>query len=134
MSESVSRRRAPHAQLVTDLAIMGNLALTDAEKADLERVGSLPYRFSSLYCQQCRQCVPQCPHRLDIPTLMRGYMYAYGYRSLSRAREALEHAEVAALPCKECAACPVRCAVGFDVRAKAIGLLRFLDLPVGFAV
>lgn len=65
---------------------------------------------------------------------MRGYMYTHGYRSLSRAREALERSGLSELPCVECGACPVRCAVGFGVRARAIDLFRCLDLPVGFTV
>jgi len=113
-------------QLETDLAVMQNLALTDAEKSNLESVGALPYRFTSLFCQQCRRCVPQCPYRLEIPTLMRGYMYAYGYRSVSRARETLREAGLAALPCAQCSSCPVRCAVGFDVRSKALDLARII--------
>jgi aryl-alcohol dehydrogenase-like predicted oxidoreductase len=119
-------------QLETDLAVMENPVLTESEKKDLERVGSLPYRFSILFCQHCRQCVPQCPHRLDIPTLMRSYMYAYGYRNPARAKEALERIEVAELPCAGCDVCRVKCTVGFDVRAKAMDIFRLKAVPEGF--
>ncbi len=121
-------------QLEADLAVMENPALTEAEKKDLERVGSLPYRFSSLFCQHCRQCVPQCPRRLDIPILMRSYMYAYGYKNRARAREALERIDIAELPCAGCDVCRVRCAVGFDVRAKAMDIFRLKAVPEGFLV
>ena len=116
-------------QLEADLAIMGNLPLTEAEKADLERVGPLPYRFGHLFCQQCRLCVPQCPLGLEIPTLMRSYMYAHGYKNPAKAKEALEHLDLARLPCSGCATCHVRCAMGFDVRARAIDVFRLKDMP-----
>ena len=111
-------------QLEDDLAIMGNLPLTEAEKADLERIGSLPYRFGSLFCQQCRRCVPQCPFGLEIPSLMRSYMYAYGYKDPGKAREALERVELERLPCRDCPTCPVRCVMGFDVRARSRDIFR----------
>lgn len=119
-------------QLEADLAVMENPALTEAEKKDLERVGSLPYRFSSLFCQHCRQCVSQCPFRLDIPMLMRSYMYAYGYKRPARAKETLERIDIAELPCADCSVCRVRCAVGFDVRAKAMDIFRLKAVPEGF--
>jgi aryl-alcohol dehydrogenase-like predicted oxidoreductase len=121
-----------HEQLEADLAVMENPALNEAEKKDLEQVESLPYRFSSLFCQHCRQCVAQCPHRLDIPTLMRSYMYAYGYKKPARAKEALERIDIAGLPCADCEVCLVRCAVGFDIRAKAMDIFRLKAIPEGF--
>jgi predicted aldo/keto reductase-like oxidoreductase len=117
-----------YAQLETDLAIMGDLTLTEAEKADLERVRSLPYRLGSLFCQQCRQCVPQCPLGLEIPTLMRSYMYVHGYQDPFRAKEALEHVDLERLPCGDCSACRVRCVMGFDVRARSMDVFRLKDL------
>ena len=27
-------------------------------------------------CQQCQECIPTCPKGVDVPTLMRTYMYA----------------------------------------------------------
>ncbi|MEI2698194.1 MAG: aldo/keto reductase [Microthrixaceae bacterium] len=64
-------------QLNTDLAVLENLRMTDAERQDLAGAAKL----SGLYCQQCGTCAPQCPQDLPIPDLMRGYMYAAGYRT-----------------------------------------------------
>lgn len=38
-------------------------------------------KVTGLYCQQCEKCMRQCPANLEIPTLMRSYMYAYSYRN-----------------------------------------------------
>jgi predicted aldo/keto reductase-like oxidoreductase len=123
-----------HGQLQADLAVMENPVLTESEKKDLERVGSLPYQLSSHFCQHCRRCVPQCPFRLDIPTLMRSYMYVYGYKSPARAQEALKHMDITELPCAGCLHCRVRCTVGFDIRAKAMDIFRLKTGPEEFLV
>jgi predicted aldo/keto reductase-like oxidoreductase len=118
-----------HSQLEADLAIMGNLALTEREKADLERVGSLPYEFGSLFCQQCRKCVPLCPFGVEIPTLMRSYMYAHGYRDPVKAKETLQQLDLVRLPCGDCEVCHVRCVMGFDVRARSMDVFSLKHLP-----
>lgn len=48
-----------------------------------------------LYCQNCRSCISSCPKEVEIPSLMRAYMYAEGYGNLlqaERAAEVLPHA------------------------------------------
>jgi len=121
-----------YGQLRADLAILENPALTEDEKAGLEKMSRLPYIFSSLFCQQCGQCLPQCPRGLDVPTLMRSYMYAYGYKDPAKAKEALARADLASVPCGECASCRVRCSVGFNVRAKALDVIRLAGVPDDF--
>jgi len=109
-------------QLETDLAVMADLALTPAEKEDL-RPPEKTAR-AGLYCQQCDGCRGQCPAGLDVPTLMRGYMYAYGYRNLGAAKATLAEAGLAGSPCDDCATCRVTCRQGFDVRAKITDVAR----------
>ncbi len=119
-------------QLETDLAVMGNLALTSEEKADLDRMERLPYNFTSLFCQQCRQCIPQCPQRLEIPALMRSSMYAYGYGLPAKAKETLRRAGISAVPCEDCSSCRVTCAEGLDIRGKALDVIRLSEVPDDF--
>ena len=69
-------------QMEVDLAVMTDLHLTPAELKDLRSEG----QQAGLYCGQCGRCTGQCPAGLDIPTLMRGYMYAHGYRNLLAAQ------------------------------------------------
>lgn len=121
-------------ELETDLSVMaGPLELTDAERADLKLTGggSEP----GLYCAQCGSCSEQCPAGLDVPALMRSYMYAYGYRDLGKARGALAQAEFDALPCGECGSCRVNCPMGFDVKGRVEDIARLKALPedmIGF--
>ena len=104
---------------------MKDLAFTPEEERDL-RAGGLP-GFQGLYCQQCARCVGQCPARVDVPRLMRGYMYAVGYEEPEKTRRTLAGWTRADVACTHCDRCVVRCAVGFDVRARAREVARLLD-------
>jgi predicted aldo/keto reductase-like oxidoreductase len=105
-----------------DLSVMKDLAFSPEEERDLllgETLG-----LAGLYCQQCAQCLPQCPARLDIPTLMRGFMYAAGYQDPARARRTVQAELAAGVPCDRCGRCTVQCALGFDVRSRALAMAR----------
>ena len=117
-------------QLETDLSVMENPELTPEEKTELEK----SKQYSGLYCQQCEECRPQCPAGLDIPTLMRGYMYAYGYKNLQAAKETLDQIRLTHIACEDCASCHVRCAMGFDVRQRAMDVAMVRDIPESFLV
>jgi predicted aldo/keto reductase-like oxidoreductase len=119
-------------QMETALSVMEDLTLTPQEKADLKMGEKLA--MTGLYCSQCRQCLSQCPKKLDIPTLMRSYMYAYGYRNLAKAREAMERIDLFHLACNDCATCSVKCTMGFDVRDKIKDISRIKDIPAEFLV
>ena len=114
-------------QLDQDLAIMANLELTEDEKEDLKPPSE--GLSSGLYCQQCNQCVPQCPENIDIPTIMRSYMYAYGYSNLEHARKTLCSTGIQTFPCGDCKSCSVQCQMGFDVKTKILDIARLQDVP-----
>jgi predicted aldo/keto reductase-like oxidoreductase len=116
-------------QMMLDLTVMENLALTPEERADL-RLDEGSAR-AGLYCQQCGTCQEQCPSNVDIPTLMRGYMYAYGYKNMSLARSTVEELG-SRLPCLDCSSCNVRCPNGFDVPKKVQDIIRLKAVPVEF--
>jgi predicted aldo/keto reductase-like oxidoreductase len=119
-------------QMDLDLSVMENLELTPEEEADL-KIG-ISERLSGLYCAQCEKCVPQCRVGLDIPAIMRSYMYAYGYRSLAKAKEALQHIDLSLSPCRSCENCVVQCSMGFDVRDRILDIARINDVPDDFLV
>jgi predicted aldo/keto reductase-like oxidoreductase len=116
-------------QLETDLAVMEEIRLNEAEKRDLQKEASLP----GLYCQGCRECLGQCAAGLPIPELMRAYMYVYDYRNLEMARDLVVSLGLPSGVCGEgCSRCPVRCSVGFNVREKIRDIVRIRQIPPEF--
>lgn len=119
-------------QLDLDLSVMEDLTLTPREKADLQPPKDVT--LAGLYCQQCEQCVPQCPSNLEIPTLMRSYMYAYGYKNLEKARQTVELTDLSRVTCNNCTTCNVKCASGFNVKDRILDITRIKDIPQDFLV
>jgi predicted aldo/keto reductase-like oxidoreductase len=117
-------------QLQKNLSMIQNLKLSDQELKDLKLAGLVGE--PTLYCQQCRKCVPQCPHHLEIPTIMRSYMYAYGYKNAEQAYYTLADAGLSGNVCNNCETCNVKCASGFDVKSKIADIARLRDVPVDF--
>ncbi len=113
-----------------DLAVMENLALNDSEKEYLQKQASLP----GLYCQQCGECLRQCPQRLPIPELMRAYMYSYGYRNIRLAYDLATSLDLPKNICQDCGSCSVKCSVGFNVAGKIRDVARLQEVPSEFIV
>lgn len=112
------------------LSIMENFVLSPQEKADLQEEQNT--LATGMFCSQCEECLPQCPADLDIPTLMRSYMYAFGYNSPYKARKTLDHLDLANIPCANCTPCSVTCSSGFDVKGKIADIARIIDVPTDF--
>ncbi len=117
-------------ELEKNLAMIKDLKMSPQEFKDLGLAAMDPSR--SLYCLQCAKCVPQCAANLDIPTLMRGYMYAYGYGNAAHARHTLDASGVAGNPCRNCAVCGVACASGFDVKGRVQDVLKLKGVLAEF--
>jgi predicted aldo/keto reductase-like oxidoreductase len=117
-------------QLETDLSVMEDLTLTAEEKAYLE-LARLNHK-DSLFCQGCGTCLKQCSTAPDIPTLMRCYMYTYGYRDLAAAVRNIQSIKETPLPCADCASCVVQCPMGFDIKERALDIIRLRDFPPEF--
>jgi predicted aldo/keto reductase-like oxidoreductase len=114
-------------QLEADISIMEDLTLTPEETEYLKLV-----RFNhkeSLFCQGCGTCLKQCASAPDIPTLMRCYMYAYGYRDLALAVRNIKSVKDDPVACASCTSCAVNCPMGFNIKAKAEDIIRIRDLP-----
>jgi len=119
-------------QLETDLSVMADLTLTSDEKKYLEQA-RLNHK-KMLFCQGCGNCLKQCKSAPDIPTLMRCYMYAYGYRDLAAAVRNLEPIKEQAVACIDCAKCKVNCTSGFNIKERVQDIIRLRDFPREFFV
>jgi predicted aldo/keto reductase-like oxidoreductase len=120
-------------QLEEDLSVMEDLALSPQEQQDL-RLG-MNSAFSGLYCQHCGDCLEQCPHGFEIPTLMRSYMYVYGYKNLKAAKETMRAVGLSdGVPCQTCPTCTVNCSQGFDVGRRVRDVVRVAHVPDEFLV
>jgi aryl-alcohol dehydrogenase-like predicted oxidoreductase len=119
-------------QLETDLSVMEELTLTPEEKKDLELGCSAGLK--GLYCRQCGQCRDRCRYGLEIPAMMRSFMYVYGYGNLTAAKQALREVDLSDLPCRRCPECTVECTMGFDVRERIVDIARIGNVPEDFLV
>jgi uncharacterized protein len=114
-------------QLQKNLTMIKDLKMTEQEFKDLKLTAQLSE--TGLYCHQCKQCLPQCPGNLDIPALMRSYMYAYGYKNIEQAWYTLADTGFSK-QCESCKTCKVKCSAGFDIRKKINDISRLKDIPL----
>lgn len=118
-------------EMETALSVMEDLTLTPEERKDLKLDDT--GKRAGLFCPQCGDCLSQCDRDLDIPTLMRSFMYAYGYRDLAKAKNTVRHIDLSRVPCESCDACSVTdCRMGFDVRSKVRDIARIRQVPDDF--
>jgi hypothetical protein len=109
-------------QLKANLDVGRDITMTPQDMKDLK----LDKTTGGLYCQQCGACLSQCRQSLPVPSLMRGYMYAAGYRNIELARDVVAEAGVSGNPCGDCEACAVACAMRFDIKSRMTGLAEIL--------
>ncbi len=117
-------------QLQKNLSMINNLRMTEQDLKNLSLAGIETDK--GLYCQQCRQCIPQCQNHLDIPSLMRSYMYAYGYKNTEQAWHTLADIDLSGKPCEQCETCTVNCSARFDIKNKILDIARLKDIPEDF--
>jgi predicted aldo/keto reductase-like oxidoreductase len=115
-------------QLKEDWSVVTDIAITPQELKDLH----FGEQVAGLYCQQCGQCVAGCPKGLPIPDLMRGYMYAYGYRNLQAAHELVGSLDFEGEACGSCGSCSAVCAKGFDIADRVRDISRMRNVPGDF--
>jgi predicted aldo/keto reductase-like oxidoreductase len=117
-------------QLAQNFAIMSDLKLTEEEKRDLAPPSE--DLASGLFCQQCGECLPQCPLGVDIPTIMRSFMYAYGHNNLPHAKSTMMTTGLKTNPCSGCSTCNITCKMKFDIKKKIEDITRIIDIPQDF--
>lgn len=117
-------------QLIQDIEVMSDLNLTEEELQDLKPPSE--GLTSGIYCQQCGNCLSQCPNQVDIPAYMKSYMYAFGHHNFPHAKYTLESHGLKRYPCSDCSHCDVKCTMGFDIRNKIREISGILDIPQEF--
>ncbi|MDR1631372.1 MAG: aldo/keto reductase [Dysgonamonadaceae bacterium] len=103
------------------------------EAADEKYLAGLVEKNELLYCQNCGQCVEQCTKSLPIPTIMRAYMYNFGYKYAALSKETLESSTVNGNDCAGCTQCTVTaCPSGFKVAEKIAAITPIVNVPSYF--
>jgi predicted aldo/keto reductase-like oxidoreductase len=127
---SIVSGMAKFEELQQNLAMLKDIKITPQELKDLQL--AMNSDSPGLYCSQCMSCIPQCPHGVDIPSYMRSYMYAYGYKNLSLAQSCMNSLAPAQSICDTCNECAVTCPAGFDVQSKIRDIARLKEVPSEF--
>ena len=109
-------------QLDLNMGVMADLTLSEKEQRDLQMAASMQ---GTLFCQNCGFCIASCPHRVEVPKLMRSYMYAKGYGNYVQARTT-----IAELPkkkglniCRDCSSCSAVCRRGINIGSRVNSLI-----------
>jgi predicted aldo/keto reductase-like oxidoreductase len=102
------------------------------DDADKKYLAGLIEKNKLLYCQNCGQCVEQCTKSLPIPTIMRAYMYNFGYKYAALSKETLESSTVNGNDCAGCRQCKVTCPSGFKVAEKIAAITPIVNVPSSF--
>ena len=109
-------------QLDQNFSVARNLAYTDAEKNFL---ADKTFTAQAEFCVQCGQCRPDCPHQVEIPSLMRSHMYAVQYSNRQLAQDTMAAITVGRGldACSSCSVCKAKCRNTVNI-AKKIDYLK----------
>ncbi len=116
-------------ELEDNFDVNRDISMTPGEIKDLRLEEA---SMGGLYCFGCKECIDQCPHNLPVPDMMRSYMYAYGYKDLSLARETMDSLSICGDACETCGSCQVKCVKGFNVAEKIKNIDRLRHVPSDF--
>ncbi|GHT51908.1 aldo/keto reductase [Bacteroidia bacterium] len=104
----------------------------ELQQADKQYLASIQNN-DLLYCQNCEKCVKDCSkHLAAIPTIMRAYMYNFGYKNPSLSKETLMELAVTGDECSGCTKCTVKCPSGFNVADKIAAITPIVNVPSHF--
>jgi len=99
---------------------------------DKKYLANLKDKNELLYCQNCEKCVSDCSKHLPIPTIMRAYMYNYGYKQPLLSKETLMELALNNNVCSGCTSCTVKCPSGFKVADKIAAITPIINVPSYF--
>ena len=104
-------------QVDLDWSVVSDLSYTEEEQSFL---AESDLQGLIQFCQQCRECIPTCPKRVDIPTLMRTHMYAAQYSNFTHARMTLDEISSgqSIFACDSCVECAAQCSNSINIPAR----------------
>lgn len=110
-------------QLDLNFKAMSDISLKEGEKRELQLASMLK---GTIYCQNCRSCISTCSNQVEIPTLIRAYMYAEGYGNLIQAKQTIEElpAKEGLETCRNCSSCTASCQYGKNIGSRVSFLLK----------
>ncbi|MFO7923908.1 MAG: aldo/keto reductase [Bacteroidales bacterium] len=115
-------------ELEDNFEVNRDISLSSSEIEDLR----LDQAEGGMYCFGCEECIDQCPQKMPVPDIMRSFMYAYGYKDLSLARETMDSLNLREDACTNCTSCQVKCVQGFNVAEKIRKIDRVRHIPSDF--
>lgn len=109
-------------QLDFNFMVMNDYALSTQDKIAVQQAAKLD---NPLYCQNCRSCVSTCLQGVEIPNLMRAYMYAEGYGNLIQAEMTIDvlPEDKGLKACAACTYCMATCAYGINISNRLNSLI-----------
>ena len=102
------------------------------DEKDKKYLADLKNKNDLLYCQNCEKCVSDCSKHLPIPTIMRAYMYNYGYKQPLLSKETLMELALNDKACSDCTSCTVKCPSGFKVADKIAAITPIVRVSSHF--
>jgi len=104
----------------------------ELDENDKKYLAGLKEKNEGLYCQNCEKCISDCSKHLPIPTIMRAYMYNYGYKQPLLSKETLMDLALGKNACNDCFSCTVKCPSGFKVADKIAAITPIVHVPSHF--
>ncbi|MFO7889660.1 MAG: aldo/keto reductase [bacterium] len=104
-------------EMEEDFSVATNLNFSPEEKQFLD---DRNVKYSLGYCEQCGECIPTCPKRVDIPDLMRTHMYAACYANFYQARDTIVEIpfQKGLSACSTCYGCVAVCKNYIDIKQR----------------
>lgn len=113
-------------QLEENFKVAKKLEYTSEEESFLNKAR---VKLAQSFCAHCEKCKKACPKNVDIPTLMRTYMYAYQYQNMEHAiaTEKAIPRRIGLKNCLACGSCKVSCPRSLNIaqRIEALKELNF---------
>jgi len=103
-----------------DVARRANRLARFATEEELSFLAERDLQGKIQFCQQCKDCLPTCPQNVDVPTLMRTYMYAAQYANFAHARQTLDDMPMgqSIFACGACTECTARCSNPINIGSR----------------